>query len=571
MNQNGPSELVIDSETIRSIPIWKAWVPIVVLIGLLFYNVVLFADNATYGPNQIALLMAAAVAVIIGKTLGFHFPAMLHGVKSSIYSALTAMMILLLIGSLIGTWVISGVVPAMIYYGLEILDAKIFLAASVVVCSIVSVATGSSWSTVGTVGIALAGIGHALGVSPGYTAGAVISGAYFGDKISPLSDTTNLAAAMAGTDLITHVRYMLITTVPSILITLGIFFWMGYSSTEVPSIAQIEALQTELKSHFNMSPLLFLIPAAVLVMVALRIDPLVALFIGTLLGGLFAVAFQQKVILKLAGVETATVSNVTSEISEPSKVGVLKYCQYSYEVVMNAMVDKKLVRIVPEADVEAWKAELGQKRLDMARAQFKKSDLTKLDQLSSTEKASILTSPEMVELNAKIAAAGLIEGKGMIGMLNTIWLIICAMFFGGVMEACGLLQRIAMSLLSFANSTASLIATTAGSCLFVNLTASDQYLAIVVPGRMFRKAFQDRGLAPQNLSRTLEDAGTVTSPLVPWNTCGAFQSSTLDIATLVYAPYCFFNWISPLMTMLFAALNIRIARMPETEMVSEQV
>jgi NhaC family Na+:H+ antiporter len=575
-------ESTLSPQLILGIPLWKAWLPIIFLMGLLFYNVSLYHDGATSGPNQIALLLAAAVAVVMGKTLGFDFPAMLNGVKSSIYSALTAMLILLIIGALIGTWVISGVVPAMIYYGLEILDAKIFLAASVVVCAIVSVATGSSWSTVATVGVALMGIGAALGVSPAYTAGAVISGSYFGDKISPLSDTTNLAAAMAGTDLVTHIRYMLYTTVPSILITLGAFFMIGYSTSETPSIAQTEALQSALRENFHLSPWLFLVPAAVLAMVMLRLDPIMALFIGTLLGGLCAVVMQPNVIIKLAGVEPAavvensegapadrrsveTLSPAEGETRQAALSGTfgpvdtLTYLKYSYRVVIDAMSIQ--VRVISPAAAEGWQAEMDELRLQVAREQLERPDLT-AEELSELKDYRVVPTPKMIELEGKISAAELTKGKGMSEMLNTIWLIICAMTFGGVMEACGLLQRIAHSLLSIARSTGSLVATTAGSCLFVNVTASDQYLAIVLPGRMFAQAFKERGLAPQNLSRTLEDSGTVTSVLIPWNTCGAVQQGTLGVSALAYAPFCFFNWISPLMTITFAMLNIRIARLP---------
>lgn len=578
------NESTLSPQRILGIPLWKAWLPIVFLIVLLFYNVTLYHDGATGGPNQIALLLAAAMAVIMGKTLGFDFPAMLNGVKSSIYSALTAMLILLIIGALIGTWVISGVVPAMIYYGLEILDAKIFLAASVVVCSIVSVATGSSWSTVATVGVALMGIGSALGVTPAYTAGAVISGSYFGDKISPLSDTTNLAAAMAGTDLVTHIRYMLYTTVPSILITIGAFFMIGYSTSETPSIAQTDALQSALREYFHISPWLFLVPAAVLCMVMLRLDPVMALFIGALLGGLCAIVMQPDVIRKLAGAKPSPAVVIVDEESqtEESKeskrltaVGqnedgkpnestgleeALLYAQHSYRAVIDAMSTD--VRVVEEELANGWREEFDQLKLQAARQQLNRLELTN-EELSQMSDFRVSPTPRMIELEGKISAADLTKGKGMAGMLSTIWLIICAMTFGGVMEACGLLQRIAHSLMSVARSTWSLIATTAGSCLFVNFTASDQYLAIVLPGRMFSRAFKERGLAPQNLSRTLEDSGTVTSVLIPWNTCGAVQQATLGVGALAYAPFCIFNWISPLMTIAFAVLNIRIARLPE--------
>ena len=547
-----------------AVPLWAAWIPIVVLIGLLVVNVRIYGDAATYGPNQIALLIAAAVAVLVGLPLGIRFQQMLEGIKTSIHSALTAILILLLIGSLIGTWMISGIVPAMIYYGLQILDPKIFLCASVVVCSIVSVATGSSWSTVGTVGVALMGIGQALGVSPAMTGGAIISGAYFGDKISPLSDTTNLAAAMAGTDLITHVKYMLYTTVPSISITLLIFLAIGFSSEASAPIGQTQAMMSALDEKFNLTPVLFVVPLIVLGLVIAKVDAVAALFIGTILGGVFAVILQPTVITDVAGLTESDVRQTTNSTAEESNAPIAtqapSYLKRSYVALINAMANE--VKIIPDAEVSLMQSNLQEQKLAAARTQTGNAELS----WAQFEELNVVLTESFAdresELEGKVAAAGLMKGKGMNGMLATVWLIICAMCFGGVMEACGLLQRITNSLLSFANSTGSLVATTVGSCVFVNLTASDQYLSIVVPGRMFRETFEERGLAPQLLSRTLEDAGTVTSVLVPWNTCGAFQASTLGIATLVYLPFCFFNWISPLMTILFAVAGIKIARLP---------
>ena len=553
-----------DGPTARAaVPLWAAWIPIVALIGLLVVNVIIYKDNATFGPNQIALLFAAAVAVFVGLPLGISFPQMLEGVKTSIHSALTAILILLLIGSLIGTWMISGIVPAMIYYGLQILDPKIFLCASVVVCSIVSVATGSSWSTVGTVGVALMGIGQALGVSPAMTGGAIISGAYFGDKISPLSDTTNLAAAMAGTDLITHVKYMLYTTVPSISITLLIFLAIGFSSEASAPIGQTQAMMSTLAEKFNLTPILFVVPIIVLGLVIAKIDAVAALFIGTILGGVVAIIFQPNIITAVAGLSDVQTGVATDEESAAATVAQgPNYLVRSYVAMINSMA--KDINIIPDEEVETLRAELQDLQLVAARKQTGNAELTwvQFEALKITLTDSLTDRQSMVE--GKIAAAGLMKGKGMEGMLPTVWLIICAMCFGGVMEACGLLQRITHSLLAFAHSTGSLVATTVGSCVFVNLTASDQYLSIVVPGRMFRETYEQRGLAPQLLSRTLEDAGTVTSVLVPWNTCGAFQAGTLGIDTIAYLPFCFFNWISPLMTIFFAAAGIKIAKLPAT-------
>ena len=421
-------------DSVNDIPLWYALVPIAVLVGLLSLNVYFYGEDATYGPNQIALIIAAVAAGLFGWALKVPFQNMLQGINSSIGSALNAMLILLMIGALAGTWLISGVVPAMVCYGLQILSPTTFLFASVVICAIVSVITGSSWSTIATVGVAMLGIGNALGFHAGLTAGAIISGAYFGDKMSPLSDTTNLASAMAGTDLFTHIRYMLWTTVPSIAITLVIFLVIGFSRDVTGVIADADVLSAAISKKFYISPWLFIVPIGTLVLVAMKVDAVVALFAGAILGGLFAVLFQPGII---------------NEIGDGGD-----YLQRSYTAVVNAM----------KGEVE------------------------------------IATDNEH--------AQKILKAKGMAGMLNTVWLIICAMCFGGVMEATGLLQRITNLMVAGAKTTFSLVATTTGSCIFFNLTASDQYLAIVVPGRMFQKTYQERGLAPENLSRTLEDSGT---------------------------------------------------------------
>lgn len=499
------------NSTPSNIPIWLAAIPILLLIGLLALNVWIWGSDASYGANQIALMLAAAAAAIIGRLFGVGSKTIIDGMAHSIGSAITAMLILVLIGGLTGTWLLSGVVPAMIYYGLKVLSPETFLAAAVIVSAIVSLATGSSWTTVATVGIALLGIGKALGLSEPMIAGAIVSGAYFGDKISPLSDTTNLASAMAGCDLFTHVRYMLWTTTPSILLTIGIFWYLG-SQVDVSKLSiDTETLPKLITEHFNITPLLFIVPALVVVMVLLKWDALVALFVAMMAGAVVAVVAQPQAINEVAKVVAVAEAEKGSEaakvLTEDSS-----FVRKAYVVLTNAISGETKIPVADEK------------------------------------------------------AQSLFVSRGMQGMLNTIWLILCAMCFGGAMEATGLLATITRPLVSLARSTGSLIATTTGTCVFVNLTASDQYLAIVVPGRMFRQTFKDRGLAPQNLSRTLEDAGTVTSVLVPWNTCGATQQAVLGVNVLAFAPYCFFCWISPLMTILFAFLNLRIARLsPEEE------
>ncbi|MDA7794776.1 Na+/H+ antiporter NhaC, partial [Flavobacteriales bacterium] len=445
-------------------------------------------DNALGGANQLALLLAASLAGIIGTRKGFKWKDILNGVSKSISSTTPAIIILLLIGSLAGTWLISGIVPTMIYYGLQIISPKIFLVAACIICAIVSLASGSSWSTIATVGIALLGIGNALNISEGLVAGAIISGAYFGDKMSPLSDTTNLAPAMAGTDLFTHIRYMMYTTIPTFIITLIIFLIVGLSFENNQNIESVNNLLSAIENRFVISPWLFLVPVGVLVLIIKKVPALPALLAGTLLGGIFAIIFQPHLIVELSGVED-------------------NFIKSSYITVINAMGGE----------------------------------------------ISIQTSNAVID--------DLLSTGGMYGMLNTIWLIICAMCFGGVMESTGKLKKISSSIIQYAENTGSVIATTACTCIFFNLTASDQYLSIVVPGRMYADTFKEKGLAPENLSRTLEDSGTVTSVLIPWNTCGATQSAILGVATLSYLPYCFFNIISPIMTVTYAYLGLKIKRL----------
>lgn len=464
----------------------EALIPIILLVILLTANVFVFEDTLA-GSNQIALLLAASIGVIIVRKNGMPWEEIKDQIVSTIGSAMPAMLILLLIGSLAGTWMISGVVPAMIYYGLDIISPGIFLLTAVVVSAVISVVTGSSWSTIATIGVALLGIGKALGINEALVAGAIISGAYFGDKMSPLSDTTNLAPAMAGSDLFTHIRYMAYTTTPSMILTLIIFLFIGLKSGNHTVLADVEQVQFAIASNFNTSPVLFLVPIILLTIIILKVPPLPSLMIGTLLGGVFAIIFQPEIIWEIAG-------------------SGMSYLKASYIGFMQAMF----------GDVSL-----------------------------STENESVNE---------------LLSTTGMSGMLDTIWLILSAMVFGGVMEAGGLLRRITMPIVKKANSTGSLVTSTVVSCIFFNTTASDQYISIVVPGRMFRKTYEEKGYKPELLSRTLEDSGTMTSVLIPWNTCGATQSRVLGVSTWDYLPYCFFNIISPLMSILFAYLNIKIRR-----------
>jgi len=467
-----------------------ALLPIVILVLLLSYNVLVYGDDALGGSNQFILLLGAAVAGIVGFYYKIGYQKMIDKVAENLQSVTGALLILLFVGALAGTWLISGIIPAMIYYGLQILHPSIFLPACIIICAIISLATGSSWTTSATVGIALIGIGKVLGIPVGMVAGAVISGAYFGDKLSPLSDTTNLAPAMAGGELFSHIKYMTLTTIPSIIITLVVFFILSLTQS-TSGAADTETLMLAIEEKFTITPWLFIVPGTVILLIIKKSPPLIALLIGTLLGGLFAVVFQSKILL---------------EITESSIL--------SFEVAYRAIIN------------------------------------------------SITISTEINTSNTLLN--DLFTSGGMEGMLGTIWLIICAMVFGGIMDAIGALERVSNALLNWAQTTFQLFASTVASCLAINLTASDQYLAIVIPGKMFAKAYKDRKLAPENLSRTLEDSGTVTSVLIPWNTCGAYQSGVLGVDVGDYFVYAIFNWLSPFMTLLFAAFNIKIKALKTT-------
>ena len=469
----------------KELSLGTALLPILVLVALLSYNVWVYGDDALSGSNQFILLIGGAFAAVIGFVKKISYNRMIQKVAENLQSVTGALLILLFVGALAGTWLISGIIPAMIYYGLQILHPSVFLPACIIICAIISLSTGSSWTTSATVGIALIGIGTVLQIPAGMVAGAVISGAYFGDKLSPLSDTTNLAPAMAGGELFTHIRYMTYTTVPSIVITLLVFLILSLTQ-DTAGAADTESLMLAIKEKFIINLWLFLVPATVIALIVKKTPPLVALLVGTLLGGLFALLFQPGILIEISG----------SDSLNPAA---------AYRGIMDA----------------------------------------------------ISVSTEITTSN--VLLNDLFTSGGMEGMLGTIWLIICAMVFGGIMDAIGALGRISNALLQWAQNTFQLFASTVASCLAINLTASDQYLSIVIPGKMFAKAYDKRGLAPENLSRTLEDSGTVTSVLIPWNTCGAYQSGVLGVGVGEYFMYAIFNWLSPFMTLLYAALRIKIA------------
>lgn len=456
------------------------------LISMLAASVYLYGADSSYGANQIALLLSAGAAVIVGLKNGQRWEELEAGIVHSISVSMGAVLILLAVGSLIGTWILCGTVPTLIYYGLEILNPTIFYAAACIICSIVALSTGSSWTTAGTLGVALMGVATGLGLSSAITAGAIISGAYFGDKMSPLSDTTNLAPAVAGSDLFSHIRHMTWTTMPSLALAITLFAVLGFAAHPAEEATQLGGPLSTLHQTFNLGWYL-LIPLAVVMTLAWRRWPAFpTMMIGALLGGLFAVIFQPEAVTRLAG---------DSSLSTP-----MALISGTWKALFDGYVSNTGVATVDE----------------------------------------------------------LLSRGGMSSMLNTVWLIMCAMTFGGAMEKAGLLERLVRDALHLAKSTGSLIAATLGTCVATNVLAADQYIAIVLPGRLYREEFQRRNLAPVNLSRAIEDAGTITSALIPWNTCGAYMAATLGVATFSYAPFAFFNLINPIMAAVYAYLGLKI-------------
>ncbi len=487
--ENNISKIKIDDQNIiqnKELNIWEALIPVVILMAMLAYNIFFVKGQELLGAytNQYILITAGVIAAIVGLFNKVSLELMISEIWENLKSVFVPIMILFLVGALAGTWLVSGIIPAMVYYGLQVLSPSIFLPASVIIAAIISIATGSSWTTSATVGIALVGIGSALGIPTGMIAGAVISGAYFGDKMSPLSDTTNLAPAMAGTDLFTHIRYMAFTTVPTIIITLIVFSILSMN-IETTGNADISGLLNSIDKTFNITPYLFIVPSVVILLIVTKTKPLIALGVGVVLAAIFAFIFQPEV---LNSISTSNIKSIVNAI----------------------FVDTEIT-----------------------------TDNESLNKLFSS--------------------------GGMKGMIWTILLIMSAMVFGGVMDAIGALARVTKELLKLATSVFGLFASTVFSCLGLNAIASDQYLALVIPGKMFKKAYEDRGLAPENLSRTLEDSGTVTSVLIPWNTCGAYQSSVLGVDTFSYAGYAIFNYLSPFMTLLFAAFSIKIRQLKDTK------
>lgn len=461
----------METKVKKKATIGHALIPFAFIIASLIITM-----NFWGGDPHLPILFSAVVASIVAITmLGFTWKELEDGIVETIKMSMAAILILMVIGMIIGTWILGGIVPTMIYYGLKILSPGIFLVAACLLCCIVSLATGSSWTTAGTVGIALIGVGVGLGMNPGIVAGAIISGAYFGDKMSPLSDTTNLAPAMAGSTLFEHIRHMIYTTGPSLIIALILYGIIGmrYAGNELDTTA-INEILNGIEANFNISLILLLAPILVIVMVVLKVPALPGLIGGTILGALFAFLFQGAGMTEIIGA-----------------------AHYGYESATGvAVIDDLLSR------------------------------------------------------------------GGLDSMMWTVALILCAMSFGGVMETSGMLNAIAEYILKFAHSTGSLVLATIITIIAMNMMAGDQYLAIVIPGRMYKQIYADRGLHPKNLSRILEDAGTLTSPLVPWNSCGLFMSGTLGVATLVYLPYCFLNLINPLISIFYGYTGITMEKLP---------
>jgi len=483
----------MDSSTRKPPTLIQALLPVAILILLLAASVYLFGDGSSQGPNQIALILAAGVAIVIGVRLGYPWKELEQGIVRGISLAMGAMLILLVVGALIGTWILSGVVPTMIYYGLKVLSPAVFYAAACVICAFVSVATGSSWTTASTIGIALIGVATAQNLNLGLTAGAIISGAYFGDKMSPLSDTTNLAPAVAGTELFVHIRHMMWTTIPSLTLALVLFAAVGWVSPIPEEARDLEAILAALEGSFVIGPHLLLPAALVLALVWKRMPAFPALLIGALVGALFALVFQPQAVLTYVG-----------ETDLPRGVALVK---------------------------GAWMALFAGFTLSSGNA----------------------------------ALDALLSRGGMASMLTTVWLILSAMMFGAVMETTKMLEKLAATVLSMVTGTGTLIAATLASSTSMNILASDQYIAIVLPGRMFRAEYRRRRLHPKNLSRALEDAGTLTSPLIPWNTCGAFMAQTLGVGAFTYLPYCFFNLINPLVSAAYGFTGFTIEPLAEDE------
>ena len=481
-----------DTTTTDNVPsAWLSLLPITFLVALLALTIYIFGSDALGGGSQISLLIATGVCVFIGMSI-LHKPwaDFEEAMVRNISGVSTAIIILLIIGALSGAWVVSGVVPTLIYYGIQVIHPDFFLLCTCIICAIVSVMTGSSWTTIATIGIALMGIGKAQGFSEGWIAGAIISGAYFGDKVSPLSDTTVLASSSTSTPLFTHIRYLMYTTVPSMVLALIIFGVAGLSH-EASDTSHIVLFTDTLSAKFCITPWLLIIPIITGILIAKHVPSIITLFISTLLAIVGAAIFQPQLLTEIAG-------NTDGGWTESVK-GIF-------------------TTLFGGTNLETGSAEVND----------------------------------------------LIATRGMGGMMDTIWLILCAMCFGGAMTAGGMIDGITRLLTRFTHHRTSMVTSTVASGLFFNIATADQYISIILTGNMFKDIYRRNGYENRLLSRTTEDAVTVTSVLIPWNTCGMTQATILGVATITYLPYCFFNIISPLMSILVAWTGYKIIRKKNT-------
>ena len=465
-------------------PLWIAAIPLLVLVVVLALVIKCFGADAIAGGSQIALLFAAAVAATLAITLcGQKWAVLEEAIVENIRTSASAIIILLLIGAISGTWMLSGTVPTLICYGLEVIHPKVFLGVACIICALVSLVTGSSWTTIATIGVALMGIGQAMGFSEGWIAGAIISGAYFGDKVSALSDTTVLASAASKVPLFEHIKYMMITTVPSFTIALLVFF--GISFFQTPQEAtQIEQISQTLHATFNISPWLLIVPLVTALLILRKLPALITLFAATVVACIAMLIFQPDIVAQIGG------------------EGILS----SFRGLMIAC-----------------------------------SSTTAID-----------TGDAMLN--------DLVATRGMGGMLPTIWLILCAMCFGGVMAGSGMLAALTRLFMRFAKRTVSVVSSTIATGVFCNLTTADQYISIIITGNTFGDLYRQRGLEGRLLSRSVEDSATVTSVLIPWNSCGMTQSTVLGVATITYLPYCLFNLFSPIISIIVAAVGYKIVK-----------
>lgn len=475
-------------------PTWGiSLIPFVVLVIILALVIKVFGADALSGGSQVALIFAAGITVVISMIL-YRIPwkTFEDAILDNITSVGTSILILLLIGAVAGSWMVSGVVPTMIYYGMKVIFPEIFLLASCVISALIAVMTGSSWTTIATIGVALVGIGTAQGYDPGWIAGAIISGAYFGDKVSPLSDTTVLASSSSGTPLFTHIRFMMVTTVPSFAITLMIFLIASLMHDNV-SASQTADFSNDLKNTFNISPWLLLVPVLTALLIIRKVSAIATLFIAAVVAGIAALIFQPHIL-----------GGIAMEVS-PASVDSLSFL---------AGFKGLFISFYGNTSIDTGNAALND----------------------------------------------LISTRGMTGMLNTIFLIIAASTFGGTLVGSGMLKSLTDALVRFVRRRVSMVASTVGTGIFANMITGDQYLSILLTSSLYKKLYHDRGYESKLLSRSVEDSATVVSVLIPWNSCGMTQATVLKVSTMEYLPYCFFNLISPLMSVFIAAIGFKIVR-----------